>query len=96
MCIGMPFAQFEAKLLLTSILQRFVPQTVPGYQLALNPTITLRPKHNLRVILLSATADLSTNHWDRLMQLPVATDQQALERQGCLGTLLSLFGFLRL
>lgn len=95
-CIGMPFAQFEAKLILTSILQRFVPQTVPGYQPALNPTITLRPKNNLRVTLLSATADPSTDHWDRLMQLPVATDPQALERQGCLNTLLSLVGFLRL
>jgi cytochrome P450 len=95
-CIGMPFAQFEAKLILTSILQRFVPQVVPGYQPALNPTITLRPKNNLRVTLYSATADPATNHWDRLMQLPVTAGNQALERQGCLTTLLSLFGILRL
>jgi cytochrome P450 len=95
-CIGMPFALFEGKLILTSILQRFVPQAVPGYQPALNPTITLRPKNNLLVTLFSASVDSSTNHWDRLMQLPVTTDQQALERQGCLNTLLSLFGFLRL
>ncbi|MBV9227889.1 MAG: cytochrome P450 [Chloroflexi bacterium] len=95
-CIGMPFAQFEAKLILTSILQRFIPQTVPGYQPGLNPTITLRPKNNVRVILLSATADASTQRWDRFLPAPVITGDQALERQGCLNTLLSLFGLLRL
>jgi cytochrome P450 len=94
-CIGMPFAQFEAKLILTSVLQRFMPQAVPGYRPALNPTITLRPKNNLHVTLFSASATSNSLQWDRLMQLPVASDPQALERQGCLNTLLSLFGFLR-
>jgi cytochrome P450 len=48
-CIGMPFAQLEAKLLLAAILQRYVPQVVPGYKLELQPLITLRPKHGLPV-----------------------------------------------
>jgi cytochrome P450 len=95
-CIGMPFAQFEAKLILTSILQRFVPRTLPGYQPDLQPAITLRPKNHLHVTLLPAAADTSTNLWDQRRKLPVGTGNQALERQGCLSTLLHLFGFLRL
>jgi cytochrome P450 len=50
-CIGMPFAQFEAKLILTSILQRFLPQAVAGYQPGLHAGITLRPKHDLCMVL---------------------------------------------
>jgi cytochrome P450 len=50
-CIGMPFAQLEAKLLLATILQCYVPRVVPGYKPELQPLITLRPKHGLPVIL---------------------------------------------
>src|SRR5258707_15154239 len=50
-CIGMPFAQFEAKLILTSILQRFLPQAVAGYQPGLHAGLTLRPKHDLYMVL---------------------------------------------
>ena len=42
-CIGMPFAQQELKLLLAAILQRFVPELVPGQRLVLEPHVTLRP-----------------------------------------------------
>ena len=95
-CIGMPFAQFEAKLILTSILQHFTPQPVPGYQPGLNPTITLRPKNNLRVVLYPASTDANSDRWDRFVQLPATTGNMALERQGCLSALLNLFGILRL
>lgn len=50
-CIGMPFAQFEAKLILTAILQRFLPQAMAGYRPGLHAGLTLRPKHPLRVVL---------------------------------------------
>lgn len=50
-CIGMPFAQFEAKLILTTILQRFLPQAMAGYQPGLHPGLSLRQKHPLRVVL---------------------------------------------
>ena len=50
-CIGMPFAQLEAKLLLATILQHYTPQLAPGFHVELQPLITLRPKHGLKVIL---------------------------------------------
>lgn len=50
-CIGMPFAQLEAKLLLATILQHYTPQLIPGYRMELLPLITLRPKYGLPVIL---------------------------------------------
>lgn len=56
MCIGAPFAQLEARLLLATILQRFEPQVVPGYPVVTGPRITLRPKHGIRVTLEPAPA----------------------------------------
>lgn len=50
-CIGMPFAQLEAKLLLITILQRYTPQLVPGFAVTLQPRVTLRPRDGLRMIL---------------------------------------------
>jgi cytochrome P450 len=50
-CIGMPFAQLEAKLLLITILQRYTPRLVPGFAVKLQPRVTLRPKDGLRMIL---------------------------------------------
>jgi len=50
-CIGMPFAQLEAKVLLITILQHYRPRLVPGFQVELQPLITLRPKHGLRLLL---------------------------------------------
>lgn len=50
-CIGMPFAQMEAKLLLATILQRYTPRMVPGFQVELLPLVTLRPKHGMRMII---------------------------------------------
>lgn len=49
-CIGMPFALLEAKLLLATILQHYTPLTAPDYQVELSPLITLSPKNGLRMI----------------------------------------------
>ena len=53
-CIGMPFAEMETKLLLASILQRFTPRMVPGFPVAPEPRVTLRPKYGMRMILEAA------------------------------------------
>lgn len=50
-CIGMPFAQMETKLLLATILQRFNPRLKPGFSVELQPRVTIRPKHGMRMIL---------------------------------------------
>ena len=50
-CIGMPFAQLEGKLILATILQHYIPHLLPGYRAALQPWITLRPKHGMPMIL---------------------------------------------
>lgn len=51
MCIGMPFAQLEMRLLLATILQRFVPRLVSGFSVVPMPRVTLRLKHGLRMTL---------------------------------------------
>jgi len=50
-CIGMPFAQLEARLLLATILQRYAPRLVPGHRVVLLPEVTLRPKYGMKVVL---------------------------------------------
>ena len=54
-CIGMPFAQMEARLLLATILQRYAPQLVPGFPVVLLPRVTIRPKYGMHVILQPAS-----------------------------------------
>jgi cytochrome P450 len=49
-CIGMPFAQLEAKLLLATILQNYTPRLVPGFPVQLQQLVTLRPKGGLRMV----------------------------------------------
>jgi cytochrome P450 len=56
MCIGMPFAQLEAKLLLATILQQYRLQLVPDYRLQLAPLITLRPKHAVPMTIKAASS----------------------------------------
>ncbi len=51
MCIGMPFAQMEARLLLATIGQRFTPRLVPGQRIVPLPMVTLRPKYGVKVTL---------------------------------------------
>jgi cytochrome P450 len=49
-CIGEQFAWMEGVLLLATIAQRWRLRLVPGHPIALQPIITLRPKHGIRVI----------------------------------------------
>ncbi|GAC1484814.1 MAG: cytochrome P450 [Ktedonobacteraceae bacterium] len=59
MCIGMPFAQLEARLLLASIFQRYTPMIIPGSKrIELDPLITLRPKNGMPMLLQETHADL--------------------------------------
>ena len=48
-CIGMPFAQLETKLLLATILQRYTPRLAPGARVVFQPLVTLRPKYGIRM-----------------------------------------------
>lgn len=50
-CIGNNFALMEAQLLLASIVQRFRLELVPNHPVALDPAITLRPRHGMRMTL---------------------------------------------
>lgn len=53
-CIGMPFAQMEARLITATILQHYTPQLVPNFPVVLQPKVTLRPKYGMRMRLLPA------------------------------------------
>ena len=48
-CLGMPLAQLQIRLVLATILQHYVPRLVPGHSVVPLPLITLRLKHGLRV-----------------------------------------------
>jgi cytochrome P450 len=48
-CIGMPLAEIEARLVLATMMQRFTPRVVPGWPVEPLPRVTLRLKHGLRV-----------------------------------------------
>ena len=54
-CIGQSFAMMEGVVVLARVLQRFTPWLVPGHPVALQPLITLRPRHGLRFHLEPAT-----------------------------------------
>ena len=88
-CIGMPLAQLEARLILTSILQSYTPQPVAGYTPGFQPTITLRPKRHLQVNLMPAFVSDSK----ALMRLNEKAVQEGADREGCRSVLLSLLGF---
>jgi cytochrome P450 len=49
LCIGASFAMMEAMLLLAAIAQKFHLDLVPGHPTAPLPSITLRPKHGIRM-----------------------------------------------
>jgi cytochrome P450 len=48
-CIGESFAWAEGVLMLAVMAQRWRLEPVPGHVIAMNPTVTLRPKHGLRM-----------------------------------------------
>ncbi|OJH38939.1 cytochrome P450 [Cystobacter ferrugineus] len=49
LCIGMGFALMEARLVLATLAQRFRFERVPGDHVRLMPSITLRPRHGVKV-----------------------------------------------
>jgi cytochrome P450 len=51
LCIGSGFATLEATLLLASIAQRFRLALVPDHPVVLQPLMTLRPRHGVRMSL---------------------------------------------
>jgi cytochrome P450 len=61
MCIGMPFAQQEARLLLATILQRYVPRLVPEHPVVPRPRVTLRAKYGIRMSLEPVTAPVAAS-----------------------------------
>jgi len=91
-CIGMPLAQLEARIILTSILQRYTPQPIPGYTPGFQPAITLRPKRHLEVTLMPASSRDSDTRWKQLVSTSDPALRQGLERQGCRNSLMRLFG----
>ena len=50
-CIGNGFAMMEAQIIVAMIAQQHRLALVPGHPIVLDPTITLRPKHGVRVTL---------------------------------------------
>jgi cytochrome P450 len=91
MCIGMPLAQLESKLVLAMVLQHFTPQNLPGYKPGLNPTITLRPKNPLKSRLMPTAMNSTVSQWKQIV--PISDPSIAgARRKGCLGMLMSLLG----
>src|SRR5215472_8391789 len=56
-CIGNSFAQMEAGLILATIAQKFRLRLVPDHPVVPLASITLRPRHGVRVILESRHRD---------------------------------------
>lgn len=50
-CIGSAFAHAEAVLVLAAIARRFRVRLAPGQEIGLWPSVTLRPRHGMRVVL---------------------------------------------
>jgi cytochrome P450 len=50
-CVGQSFAMMEAILLLATIAQRFRFAVVPDHPVVPMPSVTLRPKHGIRMVL---------------------------------------------
>jgi cytochrome P450 len=50
LCIGKSFALMEAQLLLATMAQRYRLDVIPDQTIALDPSVTLRPAHGLKVI----------------------------------------------
>lgn len=50
-CVGAGFAMMEATLLLAAVAQRFRISLVPHHAVEILPSVTLRPKHGIKVVL---------------------------------------------
>jgi cytochrome P450 len=60
MCIGMPFANLEARLVLATLLSRYAPNLVAGCDVVPQPRITLRMRDGLPMTLDRACAPRPT------------------------------------
>ena len=69
-CMGMSLAQLETRLMLATILQRYVPRLLPGHPVVPLPLITLRVKHGLHMKL-EPTAQVRRSGGELLQQDPV-------------------------
>jgi cytochrome P450 len=49
LCIGRHFATMEAQLVLAMVTQRYELALLPGHPIALDPLITLRPRHGVKM-----------------------------------------------
>jgi cytochrome P450 len=49
-CIGNQFAMMEAVLILATVVQRYRLALAPGHKLELLPSVTLRPKHGIKMV----------------------------------------------
>lgn len=49
-CIGNAFALMEARLLLAALARRWRLTVAPGHRVELDPLVTLRPKHGMRMV----------------------------------------------
>jgi len=49
MCIGEGFAKMEMPIILAMVAQRYALHLEPGFELELDPVVTLRPKHGVQV-----------------------------------------------
>jgi cytochrome P450 len=58
-CIGNSFALLEAELILATILSRYRLDLLPGHPVEMEPTITLRPRHGMKMILHSRSSSIS-------------------------------------
>jgi cytochrome P450 len=59
-CIGSHFAMTEAVLILAAVAQRFRLENAPGFTLQLVPSVTLRPKHGVRMVVRERAAGGTT------------------------------------
>jgi cytochrome P450 len=75
MCIGNAFAKMEAKIVLASLLRRVHFELVPGTTLALEPSITLRPRGGLPMRLLP-------RRWERASREGISREPSPRERTG--------------
>jgi cytochrome P450 len=53
LCIGNTFALLEAQVVLSQVASRYRLELVPGQSIEVEPGVTLRPKHGLRMVLKS-------------------------------------------
>lgn len=49
-CIGKTFAMIEARLLLATLAHAFRLEHAPGHRVAMNPRVTLNPKHGMQMV----------------------------------------------